>query len=185
MLSSKSKRRKMSYSSKLSQLENNFGSKNSIGSLLLMDGWSYLVEIPIKMNCLWSVIWRLGIFICILIMEELPQLSSKVLQSLEYLLLQLWNRQLSLLSADQKLGTLKLSALLGGYIMTRFQNPHPLESFYQQVHLWLEENVISFIPIECKWEWLFFIDWIMNQWLDILNIKRIFGRKVKIHKSLG
>lgn len=132
-----------------------------------------------------NVIWKLGIFICILIMEELLQLSLKGLQNLEYPQLRPWNRRLYLLSVDQKLGIRKLLALLGGCIMTRFQNLLQLVSFYQLVLLWLGVSVISFIQTECKWVWLFSIDWTTNLCKDISSIKRILERKVSRHKNLN
>lgn len=118
-------------------------------------------------------------------MEELPQLLLKALLNLEYLQLELWNKPLYLQFVDQKLGILKLSVLLGGYIMTRFQNLRQLVSFCQQVHLWLEVSVTLSILIEWRWEWLFFIGWTMNRWFDISSIKRILGRKLKPMKSLN
>lgn len=118
-------------------------------------------------------------------MEELPLLLLKALLNLEYLQLELWNKQLYLQFVDQKLGILKLSVLLGGYIMTRFQNLRQLVSFYQQVHLWLEVSVTLSILIEWRWEWLYFIGWTMNRWFDISSIKRILGRKLKPMKSLN
>jgi len=142
-----------------------------------MDGWSYQEEILIKTNLLSKDTWKLVIYICILIMVVLLQLSSKDLPKQEWLLEVPYNRQLSSQFAGQKLGIQKSFLLHGGSIMTKYLNRPQQDNICQQALSWSEAKEIFCIQIGWKWDSLSYTNLTMNHFRGSLRRRSSWCKK--------
>jgi hypothetical protein len=94
-----------------------------------------------------------------------------------------FNKLLFLLFVDQRLGILRYSQELGGFIMIKFQNLLQLESFCQQALLWYEARETFYSLIEWKWVLHFYSKLIISLQKDIWMIEKFISNNKKNLKN--